>query len=380
VAVTGAAGEGVFHHLESAGRRNLAASDTLVGVAWEDERDGTPRIYLARKGLAAPAFGEEVRVSGPGEAFEPSLAALPGDRFALAWEEDGQVQARLVGPAGPGPLLRLGGAGDQAHLAPAGGDLVALWAEREGPFGRIRMARLGAGDGLALRLRGGCPVDPSPPAADQLYPAAGVVDGRVVAAWEDRRPGHTIIMAAASEPLAAAGAGCRFGAPRRISDDPPGPQMPYGKGHGVSRVAVGAYGAQGLLAAWADKRHFRHGYDIYGADYAPGRGFGPNERIQDDFGELARQWHAAVAGHPGGRLVVAWDDDREGTADLMLSWREAGGWSDDAPVPGASGPGEQAHPAVALDAAGNLHLAWVEREAPDGATRLRYLFGRARGD
>jgi hypothetical protein len=242
------------------------------------------------------------------------------------------------------------------------------------------MARLGVGEDLRLSLGRGCPVDAAPPAGDQLYPAAALVDGRAVAAWEDRRHGHTVILAAVSEPLARTGEACRFGPPRRISDDPPGPQMPYGKGHGVSRVALGAYGAHGLLAVWADKRHFRHGYDIYGSDYAAARGFGPNLRIQDDFGGLARQWHASVAGHPDGRLAVAWDDDRDGTADLMLSWREDGAWSDDTPLPGASGPGEQAHPAIALDAAGNLHVAWVEREAPGGPTRLRYLIGRARGD
>ena len=61
----------------------------------------------------------------------------------------------------------------------------------------------------------------------------------------------------------------------------------------------------------------------------------------------------------------------------MLSWREADTWSDDAVLPGAGGPGVQAHPSIALDAHGNLHAAWVERDTVNGPTRLRYLFGRA---
>ena len=60
----------------------------------------------------------------------------------------------------------------------------------------------------------------------------------------------------------------------------------------------------------------------------------------------------------------------------MLSWYEDGGWSDDWPLPGASGSGVQSNPTVTLDREGNLHVAWVERDDVDGATRLKYGFGR----
>jgi hypothetical protein len=157
-----------------------------------------------------------------------------------------------------------------------------------------------------------------------------------------------------------------------VSEAPPGPKAPYGKGHGVSRVALAHHGADRLLAAWADKRDFRHGYDIYGSAATPGGRFGPNFRIQDDFGELSQQWHTALAGHRNGAVVVAWDDNREGDPDIYLSWPQGDGWSDDLAVPGASGPGVQQHPAIAFDPAGRLHLAWVERAEAGGPTRLRY--------
>ncbi|MEZ5588324.1 MAG: hypothetical protein R3E46_14730 [Sedimenticolaceae bacterium] len=74
-------------------------------------------------------------------------------------------------------------------------------------------------------------------------------------------------------------------------------------------------------------------------------GFEQNEIVQDSFGGLSKQHHAAVAGHDTGTLLVAWDDEREGNVDVMLSWYEAGGWSDDWPtLPGASGPGLRAIP------------------------------------
>ena len=64
-------------------------------------------------------------------------------------------------------------------------------------------------------------------------------------------------------------------------------------------------------------------------------------------------------------------------ADIMLSWRGADGWSDDLAVPGATGGGEQNHPAIQLDKEGNLHIAWLERATIGGPTRLRYMFGKA---
>ncbi|MDH3948186.1 MAG: hypothetical protein OEU74_04420 [Gammaproteobacteria bacterium] len=378
VAITATSGKGIFHHLESSGRRNIAVSAGTVAVAWEDDRDGTPRIYLARKARQAGGFSAEVKISGNGEAYEPSLVALDQNLFALAWEEDARIHARLVSPAGPGPVVIVADTNaTQASLAIHGQQLLLIYSQAEGRYGRIWFQRL-AVDGQTLRPQQRCPVDAETVKDDQLYPVAVSLGDRTLVAWEDRRPGHTIIMAAQNSKQAP----CRFTAPQRISERPPGPRMPYGKGHGVARVALDSYGANRALAAWADKRDFREGYDIYAADYEGGdeRLFGPNIKVQDTFGGFAQQWHTTVAGHPAGRLVVAWDDNRDGNADIVLSWREDDGWSDDLAVPGAAGPGEQNHPTISLDREGNLHLAWIERATVGGPTRLRYMFGRALKD
>ena len=52
------------------------------------------------------------------------------------------------------------------------------------------------------------------------------------------------------------------------------------------------------------------------------------------------------------------------------------GWSDDWPIPDASGKGEQSHPSMVFDAQGNLHIVWVERDKIGGPTRLKYSMGR----
>lgn len=382
VEVTDVHGERVFHHLESAGRRNIAVDGDTVGIVWEDDRDGTPRVYLARKRIDAPDFGAELRVSGDGEAFEPSLVAIADRRFAVAWEEDGQIRVRVIDAGRLGPVFTVDSvASMQPSLVANSGGLFLVAAERADRFSRIVLRQLGIGEDLELNQVARCHVDPEPAQDEQLYPSAVVQAGRLIVAWEDRRPGHTIIMAATSP----ADAACSFGRAERISwrnrdrRDGSGPMrsMPYGKGHGVSRVALAGFGEAGVFAVWADKRNFREGYDIWGAPWQPEAGFGDNERVQDDFGGVAQQWHAAIAGHPNGSLVAAWDDERDGNPSIVMSWREEGSWSDDIVLPGAGGPGDQAHPSIALDAAGNLHSAWVERETTGGPTRLRYAFGRA---
>ena len=229
-------------------------------------------------------------------------------------------------------------------------------------------------DGDKLHLKQGCAVDTEPASDEQLYPSVVSVAGGVIVAWEDRRPGHTIIMAAQNRDRNS----CSFDSPQRISEGLSGQRPAFGKGHGVSRVALAAYGTGKILAVWADKRDFREGHDIYAAHNLSGKKqlFGPNIKVQDSFGGIAQQWHATVAGNPSGRLVVGWDDNRDGDANIMLAWPEGEGWSDDFAVPGAGSTGEQNHPTISLDRDGNLHLAWIERTTIGGPTRVYYLLGR----
>lgn len=374
IAVTSTYSENIFHHLESSGRHNIAISADTVAIAWEDNRDGTPRIYLARKGRNSQSFSNEVKISGQGEAYEPSLVALSNNSFALAWEEEARIHLRIVSPTGLGPVITLGeGEAMQASLASHEQQLLLVYSQRNDRYGRIWMQRIEI-DGQVLQTKQACAVDAEAVKDDQLYPSVTKLADRIIVAWEDRRPGHTIIMAAQNDDLTS----CRFQPPQRISEAVPSRGMPYGKGHGVARVALAQYGSEQLLAVWADKRDFREGYDIYSANYQAGNTnlFGPNLRVQDGFGGVAQQWHATVTGDQSGRLVVGWDDKRNGDANIMLSWREGDEWSDDFSVPGADDAGEQNHPSIILDAEGNLHLAWIERSTADGPTRVRYLLGK----
>ncbi len=375
--VAPAGGAGVFHHVESAGRKNIAVSHGVVAVIWEDNRSGAPQVYVAFKPSRDAPFSDAYPVSNGASAYEPVIVGLNDGRFLMAWEQDGGVSARAGDARGLDPAYSLARDGaSQASLAVSGiQQIYAVWSQVVKRHARIRLAMIAPQRAVGL-VRVGEPkdVDPDPPSADQLYPSIVVNRSGVTVAWEDRRRGHTVLY------YSHAKDGAHFGTPMMLNELPPRRTTVYGRGTGVARVVLARYDANGVAAVWLDKRNFIEAYDVYaGLSDDGGAHFGPNQKVQDDFATGAAQWHAAIAGDRAGRVVAVWDDARDGTSDIWLSWRDGDGWSVDETVPSASGPGWQRSPALALDEKGNLHLVWVDRQDENGPTRIRYLFGRPKG-
>ena len=369
-------GPGIFHHLGSGGRFGISVSSGTAGIVWEDNRDGVPRCYAALLDPQSQNPPAEWRLSGRGAAYEPAILGLKDGRFVVAWEEDGRVRLRMLTLAGLGPPLPLDEAeGAYVSLAwhPSSG-LAASWARKEAAGYRTWIARLALPRDPQgpITLLERLPVEDTPADGDQTYTSAAyTASGRLVVAWEDQRHGHTVILASRGEDSG------RFSPPQQINESFwGGREIGMGRGTGAMRVSLAALRSGKVLAVWADKRDFRSAYDVYGAySSADGRRFGANQKVQDGFADGVAQWHPSAAASGAGELAaVVWDDDREGTPDLWLSWPEESGWSDDLDVPGASGEGIQSEPAVALDRQRGLHLAWVEKENPDSATRVRYLY------
>lgn len=376
VAVTGEARERVFHQLESAGRKNLAVSGQTVALTWTDNRTGVAQVYVALKALADERFEREWAVSSGGKAaYEPAVVPLGDGRFLLGWEEADGVWLRAAMPSGLGPPLRLSAAQSrQIALAPLGeAGTVAAWAQKAGDHARIVIARVRLDSATgAVHAEAPQPVEAAPPQQDQLYPSLAVRGANtVVVAWEDRRHGHTRLYYACSRE------GKGFTAPRGLNETSPSPSARFGRGGGVTRVALASAGDKGVAAAWMDKRDYQSGYDIYAAFMTGDCRFGANEKVQDQFADQTPQWHPAIAMLPGAEAVVAWDDTRDGDADIWLSWKASPGWSENLAVPDASGRGHQDNPVVALDAQGNLHLAWLERTQPGGPSKLMYMAGKS---
>jgi hypothetical protein len=232
---------------------------------------------------------------------------------------------------------------------------------------RLYSAPIRVADEGGLELGQARPVDSEPAARDQLYPSVAVTDAGVVIGWEDRRHGHTRLYTAFRPH------GGDFGAPQGLNDQPQGPRsVEFGAGSGVTRVALAARGER-VAAVWMDKRDYRSGYDVFAAlSEDGGRSFGANEMVQDMFGAETPQWRPAVAMSPDGLPLAVWDDTRDDSPDLWMSWREGGEWSDDVAVAPAYGPGAHTSPAAAFGPDGRLHLLWTSR-TEDGLSRLGYV-------
>jgi hypothetical protein len=224
------------------------------------------------------------------------------------------------------------------------------------------------------------PADTAPASDDQTFPALATSAHGLMLAWEDRRYGHTVILGSAcGNPAAEAQ---NWSPPARISGNPTGKaQGNLGRGTGAMRPVLARFGEQ-FAAAWLDKRDFLSGYDVYAA-LTPKNGdtlrFNQDRKAQDSFGDAIAQWHVSAAGNEHGELILAWDDERDGTADIWLTRltgtaeakNQSENYSENFTLPAAAGPSQQTDPAIAVDAAGNLHLAWIDRGS-NGATRLRY--------
>jgi hypothetical protein len=206
----------------------------------------------------------------------------------------------------------------------------------------------------------------TPAADDQTYPSLAAAEQGLALVWEDRRHGHTVIYGSHSMDAKT------WSPAARVSSNPTGKQAgDLGRGSGAMRPALAVFG-QRIAAVWLDKRDFLSGYDVYAALTEAGSlRFGKDAKAQDSFGDAIAQWHAAATGNKRGELVIAWDDDRDGSTDIWLTQLTTAGYGENFTLPAISGPGRQSDPAIALDDAGNLHLVWVERDASE-QTRLRY--------
>ena len=354
-----------FHHLSASGRKSLAVSGQLVALTWEDDHTGTPRCYLALKGPNEPAF--ITRELGEGECYDPAVTALDSGRFAAIWEDTRGVSAARIDASGIGPALRLAESGGHGNLAwHSKSGLWAAWSPPEGRFRRIQLARIDL-DTDKPRLIETQPADPSPAKDDQMYPVLINIASGLALAWEDRRHGHTVIYSSRLESDA-------WNVPFRISQNPTGKAQgtDLGRGTGAMRPSLAAYGDNNIAAVWLDKRDFLSGYDVYAAlSTDGGKTYGKNQKAQDSFGDTYAQWHASAAGNRKGDLVIAWDDDRDGTSDIWLTWLTPNGFAENVSPAVAAGSGNQNDPVLALDEVGNLHLAWIERNA-EGISRIRY--------
>jgi hypothetical protein len=372
IVVTPDSKPGIFHHLDSAGRKNIAVSGNRIAVVWEDNQDGSPQIYVAFKATDASSFSTPVRVSNGTEAYEPAIAPVGDGVFLLIWEQDGYINVRSAMPDRLGPVAVISGKrAGHGSLASWQGIAHGIWREKDSGYPRLRYARIEVGKEGKLSFSPAVAIENVPAKAPQLYPTIAAGPAGICLAWEDRRAGHTRLYYSHSV------RGEKFRPPRELNEYLSN-RNDYDMGSGVTRVSIAAFGEDEVLAAWMDKRRAGRGHGIFAALGGDGgTEFGPNERVHGDIGDELPHSNPSAAGNPGGLFIVAWDDYRQGSSDIWLSWySDDVEWSGDVSPSPASGSGEQTNPSVFLDDPGNIHLAWIERIRPDAPTRIWYALGR----
>ena len=366
-------GQHIFQHLDSTGRNNIAVSNNTVGVIWEDNSEGSPQIYAAFKPLIGKTFTTPLRISNGASAFSPVISAYSDDTFLIGWEQDGKLWASIISAKQfHKPLQLSSDPGSQLSLVKFDQTMaIAAWSKKNGRFSQIVTAAIKLNDQQDLITSSpAVPVDPVPPKDNQLSPTLARTSQGVTIVWEDRRRGHTTLL------YSHATNGRDFSSFTLLnevvikSDD-------YGRGSGVTRATITGYANnEKIAAAWMDKRNYSTGYDIYAAlSEGSTVKFGVNQMVQDSFGNDKSQWNPSIAGSAAGDIIVAWDDDREDSSDIWISWKTPTGWSDDLQVNPASGKGQQFGPSIAVDKNRNLHLIWIEQMEESGPTRLYYATG-----
>ncbi len=326
---------------------SLAARGSKAWAAFEQRRGGRARIVLVRSRDGGRTWSAPLSPAGgrPGRAREwwPSVAAGPGGRVWVAWQDDGTgvprayvavsrdggrsfAPARAI-DASPPP----GVAQWRPSIAATGrtSAVVAWIDERERspdddlPQAHVFAARLrgdGSAAGTATRLDTAAPVELAAKLDNAWAPDVTARAGRVAVAWVDFRSYDWRPYLRESSD-----GGGSWGPERPLSDAPlPSPENAEESLDDAPSVALGPDGPR---VAWVDFRKRASSarrphqlYDVYLG--SPGRASAQVDPWGS--GQLDSFNPAAVLARGGG-LLVAWQDAARGISDVRLRRVDAAG-------------------------------------------------------
>ncbi len=311
----------------SAGQRGLAFGQGGAVVAgWSDTRERRSNIYLTRSRDSGRTFGSNIRVN---DAL--GAAGLFGATVAL----------------------------DQQNLAS-----VVWFDDREGDYDIFFARESNDGQGFSPNVRvnddkkdrGGEQgfmaddfFDHSTGSTDEAFQTLPCLaigpDGTIFVAWQDYRRNQADMYFSKSTD-----GGKTFSPNVRVNDD-------VGRaGQLYPSLAVDKLGT--VYLAWHD---FRKGdQDIYfSTSVDGGKTFSPNLRINDDSG-TAGQFNPSLAVDENGAVHIAWHDLRNEEADIYYAMSRDGGvtFSRNVRVNDDREEAFQFHPSLGINGQGDIGIAW----------------------
>ena len=364
----------------SAGQRGLAIGSRGVAVAvWSDTREGTSNIYLAKSRDGGRTFGSNVRVNDvPGTAglFGATVALDRQNRAHVVWfdNRDGDYDVYYAGESDRGDgvtaAVRVNDDKDDPGEADAFGDgdrspasgpafqtlpsvavdqnrtIYVAWQDYRRDQADIYFAKsTDGGNTFGVNLR----VNDDLGRAGQLYPSLAVdARGTLYLAWHDFRKGNQDIYFSRSTD-----GGQTFGRNVRVNDDSDT------AGQFNPSLAVDADGT--VYLAWHDLRAGQS--DIYfAASRDGGATFSANRRLNDDRGE-AYQFHPSLGAGRKGAVAVAWEDYRNGRADVYLAYSADGGatFRPNVRINSDRRPADHLHAGLAVGEQDELAVIWEDQ-------------------
>jgi hypothetical protein len=398
--------------------QSLPSVGTISGnrfvVAWEDGREGRLKIYGQIFSFSGERFGGNFSVNdggGSSSQRNPSVAGSSGGAFAVAWEDERNVNldiyAQAFGPAGTavGSAVRVNDdARSDAQRSPdvsvdSAGAYWIVWEDERRAHRDIYGQTLGA-DGV--KAGSNFRVYDDANKTQQWTPTAGSGgNGPLWVCWTEGQGGRADIhMQRFSGAAAKTGAefmvnddsGSSWQWDPSIASDPKGrffavwvDERVFGRdvygqrydengepmganfqineftathGGDAPDVAMDSTGA--AVVVWGDPRNGTS--DIYCQRFnSNGEKLGVNFLVNDDPGSC-RRGGAAVGMAPYGEFVIAWQDYRSGVSKVWAQRydREGNCFGGNFMVNDADAAGQQGTPDVAVDSSGAFVVTWID--------------------
>lgn len=300
--------------------------DGTTLVAWDDRRLGlTGDIFAQLFDAAGNPRGDNFRVNddGVGQAnqYQPDVTGDSLGRFTVVWMDgrgrnayDWNVFAQRFDAAGArlGPNLQVT-TDDSIQWAPVvaagpGGRFVACWEDRRrvqwDVYAQVFDA---AGQPVGANFRAGDDAG----SADQFGCAAAAnAFDEFLLAWTDRRNGNEDVYA-----RRFAADGTPLGASFRVNEDAGSAAQ--------NQPAAAAAPDGGWWLVWADSRNGNPDIFVQRLDRS-GSPVGGNFRASDDVAST-QQRVSSIGMNLSGRTIVAWEDERNGTADIYSTVLDSSG-------------------------------------------------------
>jgi hypothetical protein len=378
-------------HTFSSGARSLAVSGKEVYAVWYDVRKGDSDVFFAKSADRGLSFGRNIRVNddrGKAKQYKPTLGVDRAGTIYSIWRDDRRGHADIYfsrsnnGGERFSRNRRLNDDRGWAYqgnpslgVSPEGG-VFAAWSDSRNEQDDIYLtASQDGGRSFSRNVR----INDDEGKSVQSHPTVGAGSGGlVIVAWEDFRNKKAEIYLARSTD-----SGKTFERNRKALPAP-------GRGQQISpSIAVGSNGwvalawaefvpqavtlappnaAIGETTWWEDVRV--DDADIFvSVSTDGGAHFGVPVKVNDDPAGNPQAFPSVAIGLEG-RLFVAWEDLRNGQADIYFAEIEGRvGISPNRIVNDDTHGTAQDHPSLAVDAAGRPYLIWTDSRGNTFAER-----------